>query len=80
MKALDLILNALIVFSATVFLAHLGLLYDFGLFLTLPPQISGFFLDRPILQYLALAVAIGALVAKALLKRAIRTRHPAPEE
>lgn len=80
MNALDLLLNALIVFSATVFLAYLGLLYDFGLFLTLPTGISGFFLDRPVLQYLALAVAVGALVAKAALKRAIRRRHSSTEE
>ena len=72
MKALDLILNAAIVFSATVFLAYLGLLYDFGLFTTLPAGITGFFLDRPALQYVALAVTVGALVAKVPVRKAIR--------
>lgn len=72
MKALDLFLNAAIVFSATVFLAYLGLLYDFGLFTTLPAGITGFFLERPVLQYVALAVTIGALVAKAPVRKAIR--------
>jgi len=79
MKALDLFLNAAIVFSATVFLAYLGLLYDFGLFTTLPEWITGFFLDRPVLQYVALAITIGALIAKVPVRKAIRQQHPVKE-
>jgi hypothetical protein len=79
MKAFDLLLNAAIVLSATVFLAYLGLLYDFGLFTTLPERITGFFLDRPVLQYVALAVTIGALIAKVPVRKAIRQQHPVKE-
>jgi hypothetical protein len=79
MKAFDLLLNAAIVLSATVFLAYLGLLYDFGLFTTLPEGITGFFLDRPVLQYVALAVTIGALIAKVPVRKAIRQQHPVKE-
>ncbi|MFJ4223770.1 hypothetical protein [Microbacterium sp. NPDC089695] len=79
MKALDLILNATIVLSATVFLAYLGLLYDFGLFTTLPAGITGFFLDRPVLQHVALALVVGAMIAKAPVRRALRQQHPAEE-
>ncbi|MDQ0644344.1 hypothetical protein [Microbacterium murale] len=79
MKALDLVLNAIIILSATVFLAYLGLLYDFGLFTTLPQPITRPFLDHPILQYVALAVFVGAMVAKILVRRAIRRQHPREE-
>lgn len=79
MKALDLILNAAILFSATVFLAYVGLLFDFGLFTTLPEGITGFFLDVPVLQWVALAVAVGALIAKVPVRKAIRQQHPAEE-
>lgn len=75
-EALDLFLNAAIVFSATVFLAYLGLLWDFGLFTTLPAGITGFFSDRPALQYVALALAIGALIAKVPVRKAIARQHP----
>lgn len=75
MKALDLVLNAVIVLSATVFLAYLGLLYDFGLFTTLPEWITRPFLDLPVLQYVALAVFIGAMVAKIPVRKAIRRHH-----
>lgn len=79
MKALDLILNAAILFSATVFLAYVGLMFDFGLFTTLPEGITGFFLDVPVLQWVALAVAVGALIAKVPVRKAIRQQHPAEE-
>ncbi|MBF0815547.1 hypothetical protein E4U02_03880 [Microbacterium paludicola] len=75
MKALDLVLNALIVLSATVFLAYLGLLYDFGLFTTLPEWITRPFLDLPVLQYVALGALIGAMVAKIPVRTAIRRQH-----
>lgn len=75
MKALDLVLNAVIILSATVFLAYLGLLYDFGLFTTLPGWIAPPFLDLPVLQYVALAVFIGAMVAKIPVRKAIRRQH-----
>lgn len=75
MKALDLFLNATIVLSATVFFAYLGLLYDFGLFTTLPREISGFFLDHPALQWAALVLAIGALIAKVPVRREIGNRR-----
>lgn len=78
-KALDLALNAAIVFAATVFLAYVGRLYDFGLFTTLPEGITGFFLDLPVLQYVALAIAVGALVAKVPVRKAIRRQHPVEE-
>ncbi len=75
MKALDLVLNAAIVLSATVFFAYLGLLYDFGLFTTLPAGIVGFFVGRPVLQWIALLVAVGALIAKMPVRRAIRDQR-----
>lgn len=76
MKAFDLFLNATVAFSAAVFLAYLGLLWDFGLFTTLPAGITGFFLDRPVLQYVALALVVGALVAKAPVRKAIKQQYP----
>ena len=79
MKALDLVLNAAIVLSASVFLAYLGLLYDFGLFTTLPKWITRPFLDLPVLQYVALALFIGAMVAKVPVRKAIRRHHPREE-
>lgn len=72
MRILDLALNGLIVFFATVFFAYFGLNYDYGLFTTLPSEITGFFLALPALQYVALAIAIGALVAKWPVRRALR--------
>ena len=78
-KALDMFLNAAIIFFATVFLAYVGLLYDFGLFTTLPVWITEFFLDRPVLQYVALALTVGALIAKVPVRKAIRKHDPAKE-
>lgn len=75
MKTLDLVLNAVIILSATVFLAYLGLLHDFGLFTTLPEWITRPFLELPVLQYVALAAFIGAMVAKILVRKAIRRQH-----
>lgn len=79
MKALDLMLNALVLLSATVFLAYLGLLYDFGLFTTLPEPITRPFLDHPVLQYFALAVFVGAMIAKIPVRRAIRRQQSREE-
>ncbi|MDX2399440.1 hypothetical protein [Microbacterium algeriense] len=79
MKALDLVLNAVILLSATVFFAYLGLLYDFGLFTTLPGWITRPFLALPVLQYVALAVVIGAMLAKIPVRKAIRRKHPREE-
>lgn len=79
MKIVDLLLNAVIVLSATVFLAYIGLYYfDFGLFITLPESISGVFTRHAALQYVALALLVAALIAKAPVGRAI-TRHDAAE-
>ncbi|MDR6144044.1 hypothetical protein QE375_003598 [Microbacterium foliorum] len=75
MKALDLVLNGVIIVSATVFFAYLGLLYDFGLFTTLPELITRPFLDLPVLQYVALAVFIGAMVVKLPVRKVIRREN-----
>lgn len=73
MKILDLALNAVIILSATVFLAYIGLIYfDFGLFKTLPDGIVGLFTQNGALQYVALGLFIAALVAKASVGRAIK--------
>jgi hypothetical protein len=73
MKILDLALNAVIILSATVFLAYIGLIYfDFGLFKTLPDRIVGLFTQNGALQYVALGLLIAALVAKASVGRAIK--------
>ncbi|WP_223623501.1 hypothetical protein [Microbacterium sp. EST19A] len=73
MKIFDLALNAIIVLSATVFLAYIGLYYfDFGLFITLPESISGIFLRNGALQYVALGLLVAALIAKPLVGRAIK--------
>lgn len=73
MKLFDLALNAIIVLSATVFLAYIGLYYfDFGLFKTLPESITGIFTRNAALQYIALGVLVAALIAKAPVGRAIK--------
>ncbi|MFC4015741.1 hypothetical protein ACFOY2_51615 [Nonomuraea purpurea] len=76
MKILDLVLNAVIVLSVTVFLAYIGLYYfDFGLFTTLPENITGFFTRNGALQYVALGLLIAALIAKPFVGRAIKRRE-----
>jgi hypothetical protein len=78
MKPLDIVLNAIIVLSVTVFLAYVGFLhFDFGLFMTLPSHVTGFFLDRPVLQHVSLGVLVAALVAKVPVGRAISRREAA---
>lgn len=73
MKIIDLALNALIILSATVFLAYIGLYYfDFGLFMVLPGSIVGFFTGNAALQYAALGLLIAALITKAPVGRAIK--------
>jgi hypothetical protein len=73
MKFLDLALNATIVFGATIFLAYVGLFYfDFGLFKTLPSSIVGVFVDNGALQYVALGLAIAAMIAKRPVGGAIK--------
>ena len=75
MKILDLALNAVIVLSATVFLAYIGLHYfEFGLFTSLPESITGIFTRHGALQYVALGLLVGALIAKAPVGRAIRRK------
>ena len=73
MKILDLALNALIILSATVFLAYVGLYYfDFGLFKTLPEGITGIFTRNGVLQYVALGIFVVTMVAKIFVGRAIK--------
>ena len=73
MKILDLALSATIVVSATVFLAYVGFFYfDFGLFKTLPATITEMFLRNGALQYVALGLAIAAMIAKRPVGRAIK--------
>lgn len=75
MKILDLALNAIIVLSVTVFLAYAGLYcFDFGLFMTLPESIVGFFIRNRALQYVALGLLMAALIAKVPVGRAITRR------
>lgn len=66
MKLLDLLLNALLILSATLFLAYVGYdFFDFGLFTTLPATVSDLFLGNRLLQYAAVgvfAVAAGAKI------------------
>jgi len=76
MKILDVALNAAIILSATLFLAYIGLYYfDFGLFVTLPESVTTFFTDVPSLQYVALAIAVAAFIAKAPVGRALKRRE-----
>lgn len=73
MKILDLALNALIIFSATVFLAYVGLYYfDYGLFKTLPEGITGIFTRNGVLQYVALGIFVAAMIGKIVVGRAIK--------
>lgn len=75
MRILDLALNAIIVLSATVFLAYIGLYYfDFGLFTTLPDSITRIFTGLPALQYVAVGLAVSALIVKRPVGRAINGR------
>lgn len=76
MKILDLILTALIVFTATVFLAYIGLYYfDYGLFVTLPEPIVAFFTQNAALQYVALGLFVAAFIGKLLVGRAIKREN-----
>jgi hypothetical protein len=76
MKILDLALNAIIVLSATVFLAYIGLYhFDFGLFTTLPESITGFFTRNGALQHVALGLLVAALIAKTPVGRAIKRQE-----
>ncbi|WP_163543595.1 hypothetical protein [Occultella kanbiaonis] len=76
MKILDLTLNAVIVVSATVLLAYVGLYhFDFGLFTTLPGSIVGFFTRNEVIQYGALGLVIAAPIAKAHVGRAISRKE-----
>lgn len=76
MKFFDLALNAIIVLSASIFLAYIGLYYfDFGLFLTLPESIAGIFTRNGALQYVALGLLVAALIAKAPVGRAIKRQE-----
>ncbi|PPF78452.1 hypothetical protein [Pseudoclavibacter sp. Z016] len=75
MKAIDLTLNAVIAVTVTVCLAYLGFhFWDFGIFTTLPSDITGFFLDNPSLQYIALGMLGAAMIAKVPVGRTIKTR------
>ena len=76
MRILDLALNAVIVLSATIFLAYIGLYYfDFGLFTTLPDSITRVFTSLPALQYVAAGLAVSALVAKRPVGRAVKRQE-----
>ncbi|TFD87008.1 hypothetical protein E3T61_14165 [Cryobacterium lactosi] len=76
MKSLDLVLNAVIVLPAALFLAYIGYYYfDFGLFMMLPNGITEFFLGIPAIQYVALAVALAAIVAKIALRGSIKRQE-----
>lgn len=76
MRILDLALNAIIILSATVFLAYIGLHYfQFGLFMILPADIVAVFTDNGPLQYVALGLAIAAMIAKVPVGRMIKRRE-----
>jgi hypothetical protein len=76
MKILDLALSATIVLGATVFLAYVGLFYfDFGLFKTLPANIVEMFVRNGVLQYVALGLAVAAMIAKRPVGQAIKRQE-----
>ncbi|WP_168197210.1 hypothetical protein [Agromyces laixinhei] len=73
MKILDLTLNAVIALTAAVFLAYIGLFYwDYGIFVTLPAEITDFFVRNGFLQYVMLALFLAAMIAKIPVGRAIK--------
>lgn len=75
MRIIDLALNAAIILGATIVLAYVGYHYwDFGLFVTLPEPISGFFVRNGALQYVALGLVIAALIAKVPVGRELKRR------
>lgn len=76
MKLLDLSLNAILILSATVFLAYVGLYYfDFGLFTTLPRNITEVFTGNGFLQYVALGIFGAAVAGKTAVGRAIKRQE-----
>ena len=76
MKILDSALTALMILSATVFIAYIGLYYlDFGLFKVLPASITGFFVSFGALQYVALALFVVALIAKVSFGHAMKQKE-----
>lgn len=81
MKILDLTLNAVIALSAALFLAYVGLqLWDAGVFVTLPEEISAFFLRNGALQWVSLALLIAAMIGKIPVGRAIAQQQRARQE
>lgn len=76
MKLLNLVLNAVILLSAILFLAYVGYYYfDFGLFKTLPSGVAGFFLGAGALQYVALGLLVAAAVSKIFVRRAVKRQE-----
>jgi hypothetical protein len=64
MKILDMTLNAMTALGMTVFVAYFAVRKDEGLFTVLPDGPAEFFTRHGILQYVALGIAVLALIAK----------------
>ena len=80
-EILNVALSGVLALSAIMFLAYVGLYYfDFGLLAVVPANIRGFFTANVFLQYVALAIFIGALIAKGRVGKALRRQKTEAED
>ncbi|MBB5741637.1 membrane protein implicated in regulation of membrane protease activity [Microbacterium ginsengiterrae] len=76
MRIIDMVLSAILFLSAITFLAYIGLYYfEFGLFAVLPEPVVSFFTRNAAIQYVALGLAIVAVIAKIVINRRLRRRE-----
>jgi hypothetical protein len=72
-KALDILLNVVIVIAITVFSSYAAFYYyDIGLLASLPEGVTSFFLDNGAIQYVALVMLVAAVIGKIVVSRVMR--------
>lgn len=77
MKILDLALNAIVSLGVTVFMAYFASRNGKGLFTVLPDGIAELFTRHGSLQYVALGIAVTALIAKVPVVRELKRKRTA---
>lgn len=75
MKIIDMALNSIAAFGVTIFMAYFSVRNGKGLFTVLPDGLAEFFTGHGSLQYVALGVAVLALIAKVPVVRELKRRR-----
>lgn len=75
MKLLNLALNGITALAVAIFVAYFGLRSGTGLFTRLPDTITEIFTRHEGLQFVALAVVVAALIAKAFVVNALKRQR-----